>query len=147
MIQLKLIALDAADVPILSAHLQDAVVRVSDIAYSSRDRRFAAHCNRYNWQDTSAVKNGSGGERRRAALRIERVTAVQSQGFDPAAPQTVLSILAITFTPDAAHPPAGIVTIVCAGGATLRFTVECPEMVLEDLGPAWQASHQPVHPD
>ena len=145
MTQLKLIVLEATDVPILSAHLQDAVVRVSDMVFSPRDRRFAVHCNRFNWQDQS---NGlSRGERRRAALRIDRVSAVQSQGFDPAAVQTVLSILAVTFTPDAAHPPAGAITLLCAGGASLRLSVECPELVLKDLGPAWQASHRPVHPD
>ena len=144
---LKLIALDAPDVTILSAHLQDAVVKVSDMAYSPHDKRFVVHANRYNWPIDGGRR--SGGERRRSALRIERVTAAQSQGFDANDRSTVLEVLAILFMPDPnpALAPAGTFSIVCAGGASLRLIVECVEMVLEDLGPAWQASGQPTHPD
>ena len=150
MAQLRLIALDAPDVTIISAHLQDAVAKVGDMAYSPRDKRFVIHCNRFSWQaDDSGKRAGASktGERRRAALRIERATSVKSQAVDRAGRGTVLSILAVLFEPDP-NPdlaPAGVVTIVCAGGASLRLGVECVEMVLEDLGPAWEASAVPTH--
>ena len=142
---LKLIALDPADVPILSAHLQDAVVKVGDMAFDARARRFGLHANRFNWQ--AELADRASRERRRAALRIERVTSVQSQGLDPANRSTVLSILALTFTadPDAALAPAGTLTILCAAGVTLRLAVECVELSLEDLGPVWQAVAVPEH--
>ncbi len=47
--ELKLIALDADDLKVISAHLQDAVLRVGDIAYLPRERRFAALGNRFDW--------------------------------------------------------------------------------------------------
>ena len=145
MAQLRLIALDAPDVTVLSAHLQDAVLKVADIAYSSRDTRLVAHVNRFNWLPAKA--QSAKGERRRAALRIERVTHVQTQGFDRADRSTVLSLLAVTFTPDPdpARAPAGIVTLVCSANRALRLSVECPELVLEDLGPAWAANATPKH--
>ena len=143
---LKLIALDPADLPVLSAHLQDAVVRAGDMAFDARNRRFGLHCNRFDWQ--AEQQDHSARERHRSALRIERVTQVQSQGFDPKTRTEVLSILALVFTPDPdpARAPQGTLTIVCAGGASLRLSVECVELVLEDLGPVWQASGVPVHP-
>ena len=144
---LRLIALDAAELPVLSAHLQDAVVKTADLALDSRDKRFVLHANRFNWQ--AEVANPHVRERRRSALRIEGVKAVQVQGFDPKDRSVVLSILAVTFVPDpdASHAPAGVLTLVCAGQAALRFHVECVELVLEDLGPVWQASAIPVHPE
>jgi Protein of unknown function (DUF2948) len=143
---LKLIALDAAEVPVVSLHLQDAVVRVADMAYSLQDTRFALMCNRYHRSDASDTKGS--GERRRAALRIERVKRVQSQGFDLKSTATVLSILAVLFVPDPdpATAPAGTLTLVCAGNAAVRLAVECVEMALEDLGPAWQPGRRPMHP-
>ncbi|MEC9245508.1 MAG: DUF2948 family protein, partial [Pseudomonadota bacterium] len=38
---LKLVALDDVDLGILSAHLQDAVVKVGDLAFEPSNRRFA----------------------------------------------------------------------------------------------------------
>ena len=140
MAQLKLIALEPADLTIVSASLQDAVVKVGDMTFSKADSRFAALCNRLNWE-------AGGRERHRAALRIERVRSVQVQGFTPADRSTVLAILALSFAPDPdpALAPAGTLTVVCAGKATLRFDVECVELVVEDLGPAWQAAGTPEH--
>jgi hypothetical protein len=144
---LKLIALDVADVAVLSMHLQDAVVKVADTAYSPRDKRFAMLCSRYNWTAEGPQKGT--GERRLSAFRIERVRGVQSQGVELGNSTSVLSILAVTFTPDSdpAAAPAGYLQLVCAGGASIRLAVECVEMALDDQGPAWEAVARPTHPD
>jgi hypothetical protein len=144
---LKLVALDAADLPVVSAHLQDAVVSVADLAYSGRDRRFVLLANRFDW--TGAAGTRRAGERRRAALRIEGVRHVQTHGIDRDDRSAVLSILAVLFEPagDAAAAPAGTLTLVCAGDAAIRLSVECVELMLEDLGPAWEASRRPEHPE
>jgi Protein of unknown function (DUF2948) len=145
---LKLIALEPADLTIVSAHLQDAVIKVGDMTFAQTARdtsasRFVALGNRL----VRAADARSLPERRRTALRIDRVTSAKIHGFTPSDRSTVLAILALTFTPDPdpTLAPAGILTIVCAGNASLRFDVECVELVLEDLGPAWQASAVPEH--
>ncbi len=141
---IKLIALDALDVPVMSAHLQDAIVRVADMAYSPGDKRFALMCNRFH-RDPANPKMGAG-ERRRTAFRIEGVNSVQSQGFDLSSNAAMLSILAVLFVADPASAPSGMLTLMCAGNAAVRLSVECVEMALEDLGPAWEAGRRPVHP-
>ncbi len=147
---LKLIALDPADLTIVSAHLQDAVVKVGDVAFAKSPGpgatgRFVLLGNRLVRSVGGPV--GGPNERRRAALRIERVSSVQVHGFSPADPAAVLALLTLTFTPDAdpALAPAGTLTIVCAGNASVRLAVECVELALEDLGPAWQAAAVPNH--
>jgi Protein of unknown function (DUF2948) len=147
MADLKLIALDAEDLSVISAHLQDAVLKVADLAYLPTEKRFAAIANRFDWAD--ALKDGkddpSSFARRRTALRFERVLDAKVSGIDLKNKGAVLSLLAIGF--DAGEPPEGNVTLQFADGAAIRLGVECIEAELKDLGPAWQAKSRPQHPD
>ena len=144
--KLKLIAFDTEDLAVLSAHVQDAVLKVGDLAYMPRERRFAALVRRFDW---ATVNKGRLPQhlRRQSGLRFERVLAAQHQGIDLGKPGEVLSLLAIQFTPHAQDDPAGAVTLTFAGGALIRLEVECLEAELRDLGPAWRTKSRPRHPD
>ncbi|ODT80804.1 MAG: hypothetical protein ABS76_15200 [Pelagibacterium sp. SCN 64-44] len=140
MTDLKLIALDQEDLEVVSAHVQDAVIRTADMGYARGDRRFALLMNRYDWtSDRPRAK----GLRKRAALHFDGVTHVAYAGFDPAAPEGVLDLLAITFEPGEA--PSGIVELRFAGGGTVRLSVDYLEARLADLGAAWAAAAKPSH--
>lgn len=144
MTDLKLIALDAEDLGMVSAHLQDAVFTVEDMAYLPNEQRFAVVLNRFDWEGTLAGgRRGKINRRRRSALRFDRVTAAQLQKIDVKARDRVLSLLTIGFEPG--MPPAGFVTLVFAGGAAIRLEVECIEVELRDLGAAWSTKHRPDH--
>lgn len=151
MTDLKLIALDAEDLQVISAHVQDGVLRVSDMAYLPREKRFALVLNRFDW--TAAVASATGGgrrqfERRRAGLRFERVMSAKVQGFDLNDKSAVLALLAIGFEPaSAADAVEGDVTLTFSGGAAIRLHVECLEVELKDLGAVWVTAHPPEHPD
>jgi hypothetical protein len=139
---LKLIALDPEDLQVLSCHLQDAVIRIGDMAYLKAERRFAAIANRFDWE--RAARDDSGAyQRRHAGLRFERVTAARVQGFDLQQKDTVLELLALTF--EAAEEPSGSITLHFAGGGAVQLEVECIEAELRDLGAAWRANSKPVH--
>lgn len=142
---LKLIALDKDDLDILSAHTQDAVVKVGDLAYLPREKRFVALLHRFDWEKAHAT-NGSGrsNERRQTALRFERVLKARLHGIRLEAKRDVLELLAIQF--EASDAPAGKVTLVFAGGAAIQLDVECIEAELKDLGPTWRTRKQPAHP-
>jgi hypothetical protein len=145
---LKLIALDASDLAVLSAHLQDAVLRVEDVAYLKVEKRFALVANRFDW--ATAHRPGNAGAefvRRRTGLRFERVLGAQVQGLDLSATDRCLELLAVTFTPAAADSPDGHITLTFAGGAGIRLEVECIEAELKDLGAAWRTEHKPSHAD
>lgn len=147
MTDLKLIAFDGEDLAVISAHMQDAVLHVDEMAYVPREQRFAAVANRFDWQAAFAAPAGqmAGFERRRAALRIDRVRSAQIQGIDLSARDTVLSLLAISFEPHAVEDPAGTVTLTFAGTGRIRLTVECLEVELKDLGGVWAAKSRPQH--
>jgi hypothetical protein len=143
MSELKLIALDAEDLSVLSANLQDAVLRIGDVAYLPREKRFAAIANRFDWLRAGDGKSTYA--RRRTAVRFERVLSAQVQGLDLADKSAVLALLAISF--EATTAPEGHVTLHFADGAATRLHVECVEAELKDLGPVWQAKSKPHHPD
>ncbi len=147
---LKLIALDAEDLAVVSAHLQDAVLRVADIAYLKTEKRFALILNRFDWSEAldddrkTAKRLRAEHTRKRAGLRFERVLGVQSTAFDPKAKDAVLNMLAIGF--DLKVDPEGHVTLLFSGGAAIKLHVECIEAELRDLGSAWRARAKPKHP-
>lgn len=145
---LKLIALDSDDLAVLSAHLQDAVVKVADIAYLQRPKRFVMMMNRFDWQNALTDGGERKGEhrRQRAAIRFERVLAAKVHGIDPKAKGNVLSLLAISFEASG-EPPAGVVSLVFAGNAAIRLEVECIEAELRDQGAAWRTRRKPQHGD
>jgi Protein of unknown function (DUF2948) len=152
---LKLIALDAEDLGVVSAHLQDAVLRVADMTFLPKDKRFAALANRFDWgralnagDKPSKPGKGTSLERRRTGLRFERVISAKISGFDLKDARATLALLAINFVPsNATDSPDGDVTLTFSGGAAIRLSVECLECEMKDLGAAWSTKRSPAHPD
>src|SRR6202521_6288057 len=94
--QLKFIALDRDDLEVVSAHLQDAIVKVADVLWRPSEKRIVIALNRFDW----TCANGSEREFRRcrAALRFDRVLACKcNKCVDPAGKQAVLNLLAVEF--------------------------------------------------
>jgi hypothetical protein len=147
MSDLKLIALDVSDLNVLSTHLQDAVLRVGDMVYQQRQRRFVAIANRFDWSQSLGKAGKSGPLRRQTAIRFERVLDAKVSGVDLRDKRASLALLAITFEPSALAVPDGRVTLTFSGGALIRLSVECLEVQLKDLGAAWAAKTSPEHPD
>jgi Protein of unknown function (DUF2948) len=125
--------------------MQDAVLLVGDMAYLPKERRFAAMVNRFDWQAAAKSDADKNYLRHRTAIRLERVLAAKVSGIDLKDKRQTLNILALQFEETA--PPAGIVTLVCAGGAAIRLEVECLEVELKDLGAMWAAKAKPAHSD
>jgi hypothetical protein len=144
---LKFVALDADDLAVVSAHLQDAVVKSSEVLWRPNEHRLVIALNRFDWE---AAQSGTPQyRRRRAALRFERVKACKCRGLDPAQSkeqgEAVLNLLAVEFAETDA--PAGAVVLTFSGGPALRLDVECLEAELVDLGPTWTAAKCPAHKD
>ncbi|HEY8384320.1 MAG TPA: DUF2948 family protein [Microvirga sp.] len=136
---LRLVALDQEDLAIVSAHLQDAVLRVGDIAYLARENRFVVAARRFDWE----AAPGEPPRRRLTALHFERVTGVRTRGIDRSNPDAVLNLLAITF--EERDAPSGTATLIFADGAAIQVELECIEMQMKDLGPVWEAESRPTH--
>ncbi|MFC5371415.1 DUF2948 family protein [Brevundimonas faecalis] len=133
---LRLLAEDAVDLQIISAALQDAIMRPVDIRWEKEARRLTIVLSRFCWE--------CGGTRVMAAMQFGDVEAVKSRRL-PRLPESALELLALDFEPTEA--PGGRVVLMFAGGGDLRIDVECLDAVLTDLSDRWPARMAPTHPD
>jgi hypothetical protein len=140
---MKLIALDRADIEVVSTHVQDSVVKVADVRWRPAENRLVLVLNRFDWESVNGAESCY--QRRLSALRFDRVLACKCRNVSPQDKDAVLNLLAVEFVETAA--PSGVVTLTFSGGAALRLEVECLECELADLGPAWTTVACPAHPD
>jgi hypothetical protein len=127
---LKLIALDADDLAVISAHVQDARVQAADIIWRQDEKRLVVGMNRLDWEQTLSGETAS--RRLIAALRFDRVLACKSRNIDLARPDATLELLGIEFNPT--DEPGGSALLLFSQGGALRLDVECLECELTDLG-------------
>ena len=139
---LRLKALDADDLQVLSALVQDAIFPGNEMRWIRSDRRFAILLNRFRWED----KGASPPERVQAALVIEDVFGVKSQGVTKD-DDTVLSLLSVSF--EAGEDGAGRVLMTLAGDGAIACDVEALEVVLKDVTRPYIAPSRkaPSHPE
>lgn len=132
---LRLLAQDEDDLQIMSAALQDSILRPRDVVWEKAARRLTVTLSRFCWE--------CGGTRVLSALQFGDVLAVQSRGL-PRGPDAVLELLAIHFLPGEA--PGGRVLLMFAGGGDLGVEVECLDAVVADLTERWRTEAIPAHP-
>ena len=139
---LRLLAEEAEDLEIISAAVQDAVVKAENLNYEARHRRFALEINRFRWEE-GTQKRGEA-ERVRSLLAFDGVLGVKTRAVNKADPEMILSLLQVTFTPDA-EPPGGKVTLLFAGDGEIALTVEALDATLLDSDYIWHTRHTPNH--
>ena len=135
---LHLTAFDAEDLAVISAQMQDAVIRFGDVKYMIRQRQFVLVANRFAW-DALPDK-----QRRRAGLQIVDITGVKRQGPPSLTPDAILSLLSITFSGDD-DALRGTLTLSFSGGHVFALKVDCIDVHMDDLGPAWSTETAPDH--
>jgi len=145
---LRLRALDADDLAVISALVQDAVLPIGEIRWQKSKRRLGLLLNRFRWEDLPrAERSGRTFERVRSVLVVEDVTRVATQGVDRSDSDTILSVLAIAFEPG--EEGAGRVLLTLAGDGAIAADVETLEVVLQDVTRPYVApsKSRPRHPE
>lgn len=125
-------AMDAEDLGVLSALCQDAIVPAGEISYDATARRFAMLINRFRWEDVeTAEKRGRAVERVQAVLVFDDVLGARAQGVPQEDKDTILSILAINFTPGA--DGTGTAELILAGDGAIALDIETLDVTLKDV--------------
>ena len=132
----KFIALDREDLEVVSAHLQDALVKVSDVVWRPKEQRLVVGLNRFDWLAADGTRPEL--RRCRSALRFERVTGCKCRNVDPAGKEAVLNLLAVEFTQEDA--PAGVVTLIFSGA---RHASDRSRSVWKPNWPTWAQLGRP----
>ena len=139
---LKLIARTEEDLRVVSAHLQDSIVSVADIANLKKNKIFLMQLNRFMWED---VEKGvfRKNKRIRTILKFENVMNVLSININQLKKDKFLDFLAIetSITPDKNYE----MKIIFAGDSIIRIISEVIEVTLDDQGEAWDTKNKPKH--
>ena len=139
---LKLIAKTVEDLRVVSAHLQDAIANVSDIASLKKNKIFLMQLNRFMWED---VEKGvfRKNKRIRTVLKFENVINAHSKNIYQSKKNKFLDFLTIETNrmPDNNYE----MKIVFAGDSIIRVISEVIEVTLDDQGDAWNTKNKPKH--
>ncbi len=139
---LKLIARTAEDLRVVSAHLQDSIVNICDIASLKKNKILLIQLNRFMWED---VEKGvfRKNKRIRSILKFENVLNVLSKNIGQFTKNKFLDFLAIEtkIMPDNNYE----MKIIFAGDSILRVISEVIEVTLDDQGEAWDTKNKPKH--
>lgn len=139
---LRLLAADADDLQVISACLQDAVLKVGDFAYIPNERRFAFVANRFLWELADDTK-GALFWRTRVGSHFDDVKAVKQLNIRADAKDGVLELLALRFEP--MGDGTGVITFDFAGGGAIRLDVESINCEMRDISQPWRTRAKPAH--
>ena len=139
---LKLVAKTKDDISVLSAHLQDSIVNVSDIAKLEKNKILLIQLNRFMWED---VEKGvfRKNKRIRTILKFENVLKVFSKNIKQTQKDKFLDFLTIetNLMPDNNYE----MKIVFSGDSVIKVISEVIEVTLDDQGEAWDTKNMPKH--
>ena len=139
---LKLIARTEEDLRVVSAHLQDSIASISDIANLKKNKILLMQLNRFMWED---VEKGvfRKNKRIRTILKFENILEVRSKNIKQSKKDKFLDFLAIESCtmPDNNYE----MKIIFAGDSIIRVISEVIEVTLDDQGEAWDTKNKPKH--
>ena len=139
---LRLIARTEEDLRVVSAHLQDAIASISDIANLRKNKIFLMQLNRFMWED---VEKGvfRKNKRIRTILKFENILKVNSKNINQSIKDKFLDFLAIesSLMPDNNYE----MKLIFAGNSIIKIISEVIEVTLDDQGEAWDTKNKPKH--
>ena len=139
---LKLIARTDEDLRIISAHLQDSIVKTTDIASLKKNKIFLMQLNRFMWED---VEKGvfRKNKRIRTVLKFDNVIEVNSKNISQNSKDRFLDFLAIESNqmPDNNYE----IKLIFSGDSVIRIIAEVIEVTLDDQGEPWDTKNKPKH--
>ncbi len=162
---LRIKAIDAEDLQVVAAVLQDALISVGDMDFLANEHRFILVANRFKWENCSddvglpeivgtpnpvtATSDGNGRdatlepcrtyERVHCGLCFEGVEHVRARGINRQDRGRILELLHIE------REPAAVV-LLFAGDTAVRLEGASIVCRVEDFGDPWPTTWRPNHP-
>jgi len=139
---LKLIARTDEDLRVISAHLQDSIADIKNIANLKQNKIFLMQLNRFMWED---VEKGvfRKNKRIRTILKFDNVLKVNSKNMRKNDKENFLDFLAIESNqmPDKNYE----MKLIFSGDSIIRIISEVIEVTLDDQGAPWETKKKPKH--
>ncbi|MGV6819100.1 MAG: DUF2948 family protein [Parvularcula sp.] len=141
---LALLAADADDLQVISSVLQDAVLKVGDMAWRPPERRFAFVANRFVWEEAAGKKFGPFA-RVRVGVHFDDVIRVRTKSVRLDARDAILDLLAVEISGE--EDGTKTIELVFAGGGAIALEVDAINAELRDISEPWPTPNKPNHQD
>ncbi len=128
--RVRLYAVDADDLKVISALMQDAAIPAKDVAFDRDRHRLVLMGSRYCWERKART-------RVRTALRIDGVLAVQRKNW-PTSGEMVLNLLALRVDGE-------MLVIEFSDTVSIRAKIEALDVEMHDVAGPWGARSRPKH--
>ena len=137
---LKLLANSEEDLRVISAHLQDSITQVKNVAHLKKNRIFLIQFNRFMWED---VEKGVFRKNRRiqSVLKFDNILDVFSMNINQKKKDRFLDFLAIETK--SLSDKSYEIKLNFAGDILIKLNAEIIECFLEDLGESWETKNKP----
>ena len=137
---LKLLANSEEDLRVISAHLQDSITQVKNIAHLKKNRIFLIQFNRFMWED---IEKGVFRKNRRiqSVLKFDNILDVFSKNINQKKSDRFLDFLAIETK--CLSDKSYQIKLNFAGGILIKLNAEIIECFLEDQGDSWETRNKP----
>ena len=137
---LKLLANSEEDLRVISAHLQDSITQVKNIAHLKKNRIFLIQFNRFMWED---IEKGVFRRNRRiqSVLKFDNILDVFSKNINQKKSDRFLDFLAIETK--CLSDKSYQIKLNFAGGILIKLNAEIIECFLEDQGDSWETRNKP----
>ena len=139
---IKLIGKSYEDLEVISAYIQDSIVEVKDIVFLEQNRIFIMIINRFKWENVEKI-NLKENKRIRCAIKFEEVLKVKSKKINQKSKNKRLECLAIKCREILNNNYE--IKIFFAGDGIITLISEAIEVVMHDLGKAWNVANIPKH--
>ena len=137
---LKLLANSEEDLRVISAHLQDSITQVKNVAHLKKNRIFLIQFNRFMWED---IEKGVFRKNRRiqSVLKFDNILDVFSKNINQKKSDRFLDFLAIETK--CLSDKSYQIKLNFAGGILIKLNAEIIECFLEDQGDSWETKNKP----
>ena len=139
---LKLIGENQKDLKAISAYVQDSIVNVGDIVFLEKNRIFIMLVNRFMWEAVDKETHRQN-KRIRCAIKFEGILKVKSKKINQKNKNKSLECLAIKCN-EILNNNYEII-VLFSGNGIITLIAEVIEVVLHDLGEAWNVKYMPKH--
>ena len=148
---IRLMAKDTADLAVVAACLQDALVPLAEMRFLKEEKRFVMLVNRFRWEqggeppktdgkgDASFADAAAGNQRINSGVCVDGVTAVRSRGLDRDKQAKFLSLMTLGLD------GPNTLNLAFSGGGVIQLEIAGLSVFLQDFGEAWPTQWRPDH--
>ena len=144
--KLSLIAQNEEDLVVLSTLCQDSIIKIANIKWAKKSKRFYLLINRFCWElNDLSKKKSSNMLRINSLMSFNSVLSVKSAGIQQNNNSDITSLLTINYNFFNFEKQA--IDLIFSGNSQISLNIECIDVFLKDISEPFEGttSKQPKH--